>query len=710
MKYIFALHKDKNLSHNIKYREQVFGAGQGQVWSGEVVSIGNFASKDLFGDNSVEISCPYELALTANFVRLKFEDWHTIGPIIHWEYINDQNTRIHYVVDAYSSAVASGRLENLSGLCDRVNSYCLEHWINLLPEPFAPSDIQRANPDLTIQFTDFLDSVEGFEGGTTWLQDDKVNFVLTVSPAIVDFLNVAAFDTPPFFSPEFKNRSTLNFKGADFTQHYGGIFRGTPLLFTSIDNVRDFIKQILSGCGFVTKTGPEGFTGQEMKTRLAVSYIDSPGGATVSVGNSDFNQQYDETMTESWNTTETGGYAWNGTTWINNSARNTSGTTTTTYKRGQAPRGLEYCRPITSADIYNLYCLPKRFCNDDPHPTYFGTTITGFRNYLNMSDVAAELPDKAKLAAYPYCYNKIVTANGDIVDIIPQSHYQNSLTSLDPNYTVKVRAQFIGGDAPRVMGMIESAKAGSDVRAKVESWFTIRNYPAITSALNDDWNIQQQKDFTNLKQIGASAANARIQSRLNNPLIQGFTDGVGTSAPGGGTAGNLLNQAGAAISGAFNNVGPAGISRIGRPNNYGVKNSTPIDTKGFFVDPSASAAAMTANSLQGQIISPSGSTIMGNDFLGQFQVLPVSVYDCGASDSELFSFARYLGKFGSAVSGPLNPRTNVGLLFGGRCLPQPFEGRTFYQFLSMEVEETIPRQWKDSIESLFKSGVWLIEN
>lgn len=709
MKYEIALHKDKNLSHNIKYREQVFGAGQGQVWTGEVVSIGNFASKDLFGDNSVEISCPYETALTANFVRLKFEDWHTIGPIVHWEYINDQNTRIHYIVDAYSSAVASGRLENLSGLCDRVNSYCLEHWANLLPEPFAPSDISQANSTLTRDFTDFINYVEGFSAGTSHLDDTAVRFILTVSPAIIEFLgNPDPFTEPvSTFAQTFQAKSVLSFNGADATVHHGGIYRGTPLRFGSMKSVKLFIKRILGGCGFVTNTATSGFNGMELDSHMLVTFVDSPGGGVEQLGNQDNLGEWTETKTDTYNLTEIGHIANLGPT--SNTVR---GTISTNFTKGRPSSPLTYCRPITSADIYNLYCIPANFANNTPYVSYTSRILTGFRNYLNMSIIAPELPDKAKLAAYPYCYNKLVTANGDIVNIIPQSDYQTTLTHLDPNYSVYIKIAFFGGDTPRLMGMIVPARSDTNnIDGAVEQWFTIRSYPAITIALNDDLNQQRQRDFSNTKQIGAAGANARISSQLSSPIKTAF-DGVGGSAPGQGKVGTWFGAVGGWAGRQFDDAmkyrsaNQDAWAKLG----YGSGGSYGQSNSNLFNDPSAAAAAMTANSLSGQIISPAGGTIMGNDFLGQLQQLPITVYNCGATDSELFSFARYLGKFGSAVSGPLNPRTNVGLLLGGRCLPQPFEGRTYYQFLSMEVEETIPRQWKDAIETLFKSGVWLIEN
>lgn len=710
MKYAVTLWHDKNLHHNVKYREQIFGAG-GEDWSGEILSIGNFATKDLFCDNSVELSIPYEQAINSNFIRLRIDDFKVIGNITHWEYINDNNTRIHYVVDAYSSAVASGRLEDLDGLCDRVNSYCVDHWRNLLPEPFSPSDIRQAAPDLTIQFTNFIDAVEGFQGGTTHLADPNVNFVLTVSPAIVDFLGVGAFNTPGTFTPEFKTRATLNFKGADFTRHYGGIFRGTPLLFGSIDAVKTFIKDILGGCGFLTRTGPEGYGGQDLQNNVSLAYVDSPGGAMVQTGDSDFNQQWEETATttETYNLTESGGYAWNGTSWVSNSNRRTTGEIEleTVVVHGQAPRGLEYCRPITSADIYNLYCLPKVFCRDNPDTFYDSQTISGFRNYADMGVIASELPDKAKLAAYPYCYTELVTANGDVLNVIPQQDYLTTLTVLDPNYTIRFRVAFFGGDTPRLMGMVKPARAGDNTYSMAEQWITIRSYPAITSALNDDLNAQQQRDYANTKQIGAAGANARIQARLNSPIAEAYRDGVGGGTSGSGFLNRVLSHSGATLRAQLQR---GGVGQWLQENAPGGLADVISGKEGFFSNPGEAASSMMANSLQGQIISPAGSTVMGNDFLGQLQQLPVTAYNRGATDSELYSFARYLGKFGSAVSGILNPRTNIGLLFGGLCLPQPFEGRTFYKFLSLEIYEDIPRTWKDSIEALFLSGVWLIEN
>lgn len=706
MKYDVSLWRDDLLHHNVKYREQIFGAS-GARWSGTINSIGNFASKDLFCDNSVELGVKYEDAITSNFIRLVVGDFKVIGYITHWEYINDNNTRIHYNVDAYSSAVASGRLEKLDGLCDRVNSYCADHWRNLLPEPFAPSDIKQAAPDLTLQFTNFLDAFEGFQGGTTWLADPQVNFVLTVSPAIVDYIGASPFTIPSTVTSGFKTRSTLNFKGADFTRHYGGIFRGTPLLFLSIDNVKLFIKQILSGCGFVTRTGPSGYTGQALNTHNVTVFAESPGGGYVQMTGDNVGQ-WTETLTETYSTTETGGLVGIYATTVPNTPRNTSGTVKTTSTVGKPSRNLEYCRPITSADIYNLYCIPKVFCRDNPNPVYDSQTITGFRNYLNMDVIAAELPDKAKLAAYPYCYTKLVTANHDVVDIIPQQDYQVSLTALDPNYTVKVRVAFFGGDTPRTMGMIQPARAGDNTYSQAEQWFTVRSYPSLTSALNDDMNQQAQRDYTNTKQIGAAGANARIQTNLNSPLFSGFREGVSSAGtPGQGGIGGAWGSLGA--WGAQKAQGLGAWMQENAPG--GLANALAGgEAGGIFQDPAAAASAMMANSLQGQVISPSGSTIMGNDFLGQFQQLPITAYNCGATDSELYSFARYLGKFGSAVSGTLNPRTNIGLLFGGLCIPQPFEGRTFYKFLSLEIYEHIPRQWKDAIEALFLNGVWLIEN
>lgn len=52
MPYQVSLHKEPKMTHNIKYRS-TFSAPA--LWSGTVVNNGNFANKNLFVDNSVEL-------------------------------------------------------------------------------------------------------------------------------------------------------------------------------------------------------------------------------------------------------------------------------------------------------------------------------------------------------------------------------------------------------------------------------------------------------------------------------------------------------------------------------------------------------------------------------------------------------------------------------------------------------------------------------
>lgn len=484
MPYQVSLHKEPKMTHNIKYRTE-FSAPA--LWSGTVVNNGNFSNKNLFVDNSVELivgNQPNEwgnekVATECNYIKITWDKWTVIGLITDWQYINDGNMNISYSVDSFMSARVSGAITDMKGVCERVNYIPSNRESNDQSEPFSCSDIMKNN---TATSQAVCSAINGFEGTSIKypgvFQPDH-RYVLTVSPAIVDYCSL----TPMQINPTVPNISLhnygtrLSFKGSDTTISNGGMYRGTPVCFDSPDQLKTFLKNILAGCGFWTAIPANGYSIQQATSRNQYKTESTIGGGETS-------WQY----------------------------KNSSGDP------------MESIRFITEEDIYACYCIPNKFCNTDFNPK---TEVFEISDGMFSTGSFGEDAMKVKFTNFPYHYMKLRTINGDTVDIIPQTHMRGRS---NPDITYfDLFLRFSGGDNPRLMGMIGSSNMGSGIDYMAghnNDWFTIRNYPSITLNSDMSMNAQVQKDIGNQRQYQATKATSLISNRVSSPMGTAYHDQV----------------------------------------------------------------------------------------------------------------------------------------------------------------------------------------
>lgn len=667
MPYTVELYQDDKLADNRKYRS---GFPQTAFWTGEVVDIGNFAHLNVYADNSIELGCgnssfsAISNAQLATHIKIIDKDISSpvevLGAIVNWEYINDNNVRISYIVDAFMSAQLSGLITKAEGVCERVNMDTGEaYFANDFSEPFTPSDLTYADPDVTSEFNFGVGDFEGVNVGDSGVSAGGVAFILTVSPTLAEFCGVTTpFGTPSTPTPELKDISDFRFVGAELYEHSGGTYRGMPLKFSSVAEVKSFVNAILKGCGFRTTNPSNGFSTMESVEKRALAIVGNHQGA----------QQF--YTPKNWNNDE-----------------------------------YESIRLISGDDIYNLYAIPEAFASSQAN--YFTSTIKvgNFPDLDKGFTFGSELDFAGKLLKYPYIYYKLVTANGDTVQIIPQVHYEKSAAHT-PTFFVTMQLRYIGGDMPRIMGRI--VPAFSDAMGNGQDpyqdescceWFTIRSYPALSLSFNSTYNAQMQRDVSSFKKIAQSYANSVAMTRITNPMRGGYLDsvkhagraGVGlTGSNNSGVYGNAMYAAGAMLGNAqrFYGIGD-GRSLVDDINKQEFQNNYALDSIGNF-------------------LSPDVGSVMGNDFITQFGIPAIACYWCGATDAELFAYARYLEEFGSACNGRVNPIDDSHDILGGTANIIKFNNETFYKFLNIRIDGYLPIEWKRNIKDLFENGVYLI--
>lgn len=669
-----SLHTEKFMTDTIKYR----GAWSAPSTLGTTaVSNGNFANKNLFCDNTVDLgmdslipgySATYNVATQANYIKIVSEGFTVVGQITDWEYVNDTNVKISYKVDAFTSAIASGFIENMSGICDRVHMDYTDNHVNLQAEPFSPSDVSYANATITKNLNDFVKSFENINTNGS-LSGSGYVFVLTVSPAVIEFLGASAWAMGAFMpTPTLKNVTTLNFYGNDVTEHMGGIMRGTPLVYANLSTLQMEVKNLLKGCGFRCTMPSAGYgTQQSVNNRTMMITADNGGQLVYSHKN------------------------WNNDAY-------------------------ECLRYITGNDFYNVYCIPQEFAKNDTASPHSEQVISGFRSISGgtqpdkgLHEICEEEDDKGRLTAYPYCYTRLVTANNDTIDIIPQNFHQheNTFTELPQ---IQMTLRFIGGDSPRLMAAIAPNRAQEFdpyENSSVYEWFTVRSYPSVTMSFSDTFNQQSQRDLENTKKLIAAHATITGDRELQSSFKQHYLDGVK-----GGTVNENLGWWDYAKAGAGSWMGyGAGLlsEAVGKD----------IATQPFTDEASQamSNAAWSVNA--GNFITPGSIAVMGNDFYTQLVTPAFAAYRCGATDAELYAYCRYLDEYGHAANFMLNPLTDDYAqdskltLFNGKAtvkrVPKMGKQVTYYRFGNITIFGFMPNEWRQSIKALFENGVYLMD-
>lgn len=649
-----SLHRDVLLSHNIKYRQPFSSPA---VYTTTAVNIGNFSNKNLYCDNTVELAMgrltppqgTEQLATDCNYIKIVWDGKITIGFISDWEYINDNNIKISYRVDAFLSARASNFIASMEGICERVNLDTNDFFTNLQSEPFSPSDIMNANSGMTHAFNLPVQEFEGVIVGSNGVSTQGTSLILTVSPTIRAFLGIdGGMREPPDFTPQLKDVDSFNFNSTDTYMHAGGVYRGFPLKFENMSDVSTFIQKILSGCGFRTELPPTGYSNQKADTHHSYLTPSNMGG-----GDAYF------------------------------------------MERNKDGDPLESIRFINISDIYNLYCIPDEFTKRQS--SYFTkyVDISGWKNLSNLHRFGSETHEKGKLLAYPYYYAKLETANGDTVNMIPQTFFEQR--EGDENLIVRLNLRYIGGDTPRLMARLVPTRNKFESPYNTDSvcsWFTVRSYPAVTLSINDSFNPQVQRDMQNVRKVSTVYANAASNARLDSPFKQGYLDAVHGESSNNSNRGFLGNTA----------------SFLGEGLGVWEKLLNGSNSNGLFSDKSLQAMNNEVRSLNvGNFITSESTHIMGNDFISQFGIPAFAVWDCGATDAELYTYSRYLEEFGTACNCLLNPLTNTGKIFAGQGQVKSWNGKTFYKFSNIRIEGVMPLEWKNNIKSLFESGVYLVD-
>lgn len=643
------------------------------IWTGIIVPNGNFSNLDLLNDNSVELSLKkenapinYLTALQANIIEVVIADedattinYHVIGLITGTEYINNNNVRINYKVDGYTSTMtthaANPGLEFWHSCIAHLDRTHLENstyqsMINLLPEPFQCSDTMRAHPVITRMFNEKIALFEGVEPTNDGLVADGMCIILTVSNAIREWGNYIPFGpNPTVNNPGLRSVPDFKFYGSDVYMHSGGVYKGIPLKFDgafALDACAQFIQDILSGCGFRTLLPPEGVTGQDMVNNNQYLQMSNDGG---------------------------------GQTYYSG--------------RNSAEIPLESVRFITEKDIYAVYCIPDFFAEVTGNTIHTDGQIIvplpGLEDWTGLKP-EDELPSKDKLLMYPYNYYKLVTANNDQVTIYPQVYgIRDDIWTYIQGLRIDMR--YIGGDKPRLM--MRLVPAFSELlptdQGTVSEWFTVRNYPAIPISINDTNNAQLLKSTLNSQQLSAMHFTAVTQEHISSPFKSSLRDGY-RNIPNRGVIGDIM-----ATLGTLGNALTLGTAR----NNF-------INT------PQQAMENQMAMNNASSVVTAAQTTIEGNDYITQISMPAVSVYACGASNAEAWSMSRYIDMYGTSVGAIVDPIDNYEWypIWGGlsSICSNGFKV-TFYQCSHIEINGKMPINWRNDMSTLFEAGCYLDE-
>lgn len=536
----------------------------------------------------------------------------------------------------------------MNGLCTRTHLEYSDNQslVNLLAEPFSPSDIMRSSKVTTQALNDAVFSFEGVEVRVSdGIFVNDTSYILTVSSAVIAFLgNVGAFFSPNInVIPEMKLVPNFNFYNSDMQGHCGGMFKGTPLKFNTLFDVKIFIKNLLAGCGFRTILPPDGYKNDGV-VRKQMQTPSGTGGANAHI------------------TPET-----------------------------NESKEIESTRFITADDIFNLYVLPTKFCVN-----ILGDMIVAEKAIVTMPTLAtfhglrAEDNSKSKFLTYPYCYTKVITANGDSMNIIPQSHHKRN-GSWGNDSSLILDLVFIGGDTPKLLGRFCPAFSDTapNSNGHLGEWFVIRNYPSLPLFINNSFNPQLQKEFQQAKTVSAMYINSVQSSEISSPFKQGYIEGVEGK--------NFENSNGSFLGNILGNVGNA-LGKLANPE------TQPLSFKN---ENRQNAQNANRSMNAGNTVSPQTCSVSGNDFGFQLGIPAFTAYFCGASNAENFSFCRYVEVFGQACNCIINPLTNAGDIWGGLASVGSFQGYTFYQYSYINIIGDCPIPWKNSIKALFESGVYL---
>lgn len=673
MPFTVELRADNILKSNTKYRS---GGVRGSViWSSEVVNNGNFANKDVWADNSIEISCPFSTAQNANYIILKFENSSIAGEIVSCGYTNDNNTIITYVLDHYTTAqmtqgVRGGFFTGAMGLCARTNlTYPRESLANQLPEPISGSDLKKVHSEFTEQFNQKINSKYDITQTSNSALDNGNCFVLWISAFAAWAIqkNGGSADSWQILASSPTSNSITNVDLADFTPPasirpttlwHGGYTTGVPLVFSTELLLSVYINDMLSNVGVRTVIPKDGISNDGTVRR----YVN-------------VDRQYF-----------------------------TSDNLTTEQANEQVE--MEMTKIITEQDIFQIMIIPKKIATSpQKERVFFNDEVVLDLDLSNFNPMKDEkitiLPDgtiindysKSKALTFPYYYLKLKTRIGNEIVITPQLKMKQ--TSYLNEFTVNFWTQFVGGNTPKLMLSINDYTEEGTPTDEINGieWNTIYEYPSIawTSGVSTEQQVAQLS--------ARMHRSANIQTAIIGQSTQGTGFLYGLRGGKAHMGQNLMQKGLSSLGNAISYTGAS--ANLANANTGGF---TPYDRYTTDTENSKKQSQDNSNNL----ISSNPHTIMGEGGTDLLLSSPVTIYQCGFSDGELFSLCRYFDRRGQATNCIINPLTNAGNVFGGNASITSYGGKTYYEFYDIDVTGTMPTNLKNAIQSMFTSGCYLV--
>lgn len=675
MPFKVTLHADTVLTANAKRRYG--GVISAPIATVDVVMNGNLANANIYSDNSVEISIPLETCAKANYILLHFGDpVSTIiaGEITDLGYTNDNNTVVSYAIDHFTSAqetnvVRPGFMADVRGLCARTNLvYPQESTANMIPEPITGNDFKQLHGELTGMFNTSVNSFTGCNQGGGDIFSDGYVLVLWITGFAGGCLaslfgGLTHWERDRTLPPEPTIKTYTELMNPNQSQvqlHYGAYSKGVPLVFTSVENMSKFINNMLNTKGMRVELNDSHFDGVSVSD---FQYADIENSYFTSSGKT----EYDQTLP------------------------------------------LQQIKVITEDDILKIQILPDQFAKNVKTQLVTDEVISTGLDLTNFNPMWDEktviLPDgtivydysKAKAFLYPYYYHKIETAIGNSIDLLPQLKYDINTYLVVSDYKIKWR--FVGGESPKVMIGIGDYSDPIWSETSPESgieWISVIEYPTMP------WVIGVNSE----QQIGALQAKMHKTATIQNAIIGDSTKGTGFLYGLRGGKANASQQGGLrSLMTSFGGLFSGGQDK------YGSRHMSP------WVDANITGGAARGDNPLNQeintgnaerITTSGGNAIIGEGIFESLLSPHIKIFRCGYSDGELFAFCRYLDRRGQATNAIINPITNAGVVFGNNASITSYAGRTWYEFHDLNVNGTMPTEFKNAIHNLFVGGVYLV--
>lgn len=673
------LYADSNLKGNVKYRTG--GLTRATVIETlEAVSNGSIANKNIFADNSIEISIPIERCALASHIGLVMGTTVIAGEITGLDYINDNNTSVQYAVDYFTSAqmtesMRPGFFTGAQGLCERTNlTYPKESVVNQQPEPYQGNDYKESHSELSTQICNEFNTAIGLNPNYTGsdLITKGYAYVLWISSfaAMACELNGSDFGatasgwkknptapTPGIaIRPDFSSDYNAN------NHWYGAVSTGFPIVFDSgaaHANMSRFIDAMLSNVGIQVNLPAEGIVDDGNMYRY------------VTLDNGQF--FYPEPQdTEEFVTPMT------------------------------------MVRLISDKDIYRVQIIPQSMCwNGAPDLLYntfnidTGYGLNNFNPLIDERDYV--LPDgtviqdfsKSKLMHYPYWYFQLETAAGNTMTIMPQLHME--VNNYLNEFNIEFWTKKIGGDrACCQITIVDAEQRAAGITPTMDGftgkWYTVYEFPTINWAT----------DVSSAEQLASIQAVASQKAMQHNAIVGASTKGTGFQYGLRGGQANAQQQG----------VLRAAVTRFGNFMNHGFggePDPTAVDVLGGGSNRMYNELAQQIQEGEaGRIIQTENAISVGGDTFTNLYIKPLSLFRGGMTYGELFGFGRFIDREGQTCHLNINPLTNAGNIFGGNASITSYGGKTYYKFYNLDVFGTMPVDFKSAIQLMFCAGCYLI--